>query len=94
MPFGGHNILEPAYWLKPILFGPHMDNFPIAGEFLDKSAALEVKDSNDIAETIIELLINNDKAVNMGQNARAIVDKNTGAVKKAIELIRGFIGTA
>ena len=24
---GGHNILEPAVFGKPIVFGPHMDNF-------------------------------------------------------------------
>jgi hypothetical protein len=29
----------------------------------------------------------------MGQNAKEIVEKNRGAVKKAVELIRSFIGT-
>ena len=71
----------------------YMDNFPITGEFLKMSAALEVKDSKDMAEAVTALLENNEKASAMGQNARAIVDKNRGAVKKAIELIRGYIGT-
>ncbi len=93
VPLGGHNILEPAFWSKPILFGPHMDNFPIAEEFLERSAALRVESSKDISETVIELLIDNEKALNMGVNARAIIDKNTGAVKKAIETVRGFVGT-
>ncbi|GBD97177.1 3-deoxy-D-manno-octulosonic acid transferase [bacterium BMS3Abin06] len=93
VPAGGHNILEPAYWSRPVICGPYMDNFPIAGEFLKMSAALEVKDSRDIAETVSALLEDNKKAAKMGQNARAIVDKNRGAVKKAIELIRGYIGT-
>jgi 3-deoxy-D-manno-octulosonic-acid transferase len=94
VPVGGHNILEPAYWSKPVIFGPHMDNFPIAGEFLKRSAALEVKDSKDIAEAVINLLTDNREAARMGSNARAIVEKNTGAVKKAIELVRGYLGTA
>jgi 3-deoxy-D-manno-octulosonic-acid transferase len=94
VPRGGHNVMEPAYWSKPIIFGPHMDNFPIAGEFLKRFAALEVRDSKDIAQTVIAILTDSKKAAELGRNARSIVDKNTGAVKKAIELIRGYIGTA
>lgn len=93
VPIGGHNIFEPAYWSKPIIFGPHMDNFPVAADFLDSNAALEVKSSKNISDTVIDLLNNNDKAVQMGKNAKKIVDKNTGAVKKAIELVRSYIGT-
>ncbi len=94
VPLGGHNIMEPAYWSKPILFGPHMDNFPIAAEFLEKAAALRVINASDLRERVIELLTDSQKAVNMGRNARLIVDKNTGAVQKAIELVRGYIGTS
>ncbi|MBI4847849.1 MAG: 3-deoxy-D-manno-octulosonic acid transferase [Nitrospirae bacterium] len=93
VPKGGHNILEPAYWARPVIFGPCMDNFPMAGEFLEKSAALMVKDANDISITVNNLLNNNEKAARMGQIAKALVEKNSGAVKRAIELVRGFIGT-
>ena len=41
---GGHNILEPAVFGKPIVFGPHMDNFAeIARTFLDNGAAVQVR---------------------------------------------------
>ena len=93
VPKGGHNVMEPAYWSKPAIFGPHMDNFPIAADFLKSSAALEVKDSDEIAETVLELLNDREKALSMGRNAKLIVEDNTGAVKKAVELVRGFIGT-
>ncbi|MBI5055883.1 MAG: 3-deoxy-D-manno-octulosonic acid transferase [Nitrospirae bacterium] len=93
VPKGGHNILEPAYWAKPVIFGPYMDNFPMAGEFIEKEAAVMVKDANDISITVNDLLNNNEKAARMGQIAKALVEKNSGAVKRAIELVRGFIGT-
>jgi len=93
VPVGGHNVLEPAYWSKPVLFGPHMDNFPVADEFIERSAAIMVKDPKDIAENVILLLSDDNRALRMGQNARAIFDSNSGAVKKAVGLIRGFIGT-
>ncbi len=94
VPKGGHNIMEPAYWSKPTIFGPHMENFPIAKDFLDSAAALEVKDAHDIAETVLELLHDSARASNMGRNAKVIVENNTGAVNKAIELVRGYIGTS
>ncbi|MBI5098712.1 MAG: 3-deoxy-D-manno-octulosonic acid transferase [Nitrospirae bacterium] len=93
VPLGGHNILEPAYWARPIIFGPYMDNFPMAGEFLLRSAALQVKDADDITKSVKDLLDDHEKTARMGQNAKIIIDENAGAVKKAIELVRGFIGT-
>ncbi len=89
---GGHNVLEPAYWSRPVIFGPHMENFPVAREFLEMSAALEVRDSGETAEAVIRLLEDEGKAADMGRRARAIVDKNRGAVEKAIELVRVYIG--
>jgi 3-deoxy-D-manno-octulosonic-acid transferase len=94
LPYGGHNILEPAYWSNPILFGPHMENFPIAGEFLKKSAAIEVKDAGEIAEAVAELMQRPERAKLMGENARAILDENKGAVNKALKLVRGYLGSA
>jgi 3-deoxy-D-manno-octulosonic-acid transferase len=94
VPKGGQNILEPAFWAKPVMFGPHMENFPIASDFLDKSAAIRVKDAKDIADNAADLLGNEEKASSMGQNAKAIIENNRGAVKKALELVRGVIGTA
>ncbi len=94
LPFGGHNIVEPAYWGKPIIFGPHMDNFPIAEEFLKEGAAITVKDAGDISAALKDLLDNTEKVKQMGQKAKALIDKNTGAVKRAIDLVRSIIGTA
>ena len=46
---GGHNILEPAVFGKPIVFGPHMDNFAeIARTFLDNGAAMQVRSGREL----------------------------------------------
>ncbi|MBA3061276.1 MAG: 3-deoxy-D-manno-octulosonic acid transferase, partial [Nitrospirae bacterium] len=37
---GGQNLLEPAFWAKPIICGPHMENFPFAKEFYERGAAI------------------------------------------------------
>ncbi len=94
LPFGGHNILEPAYWGKPSIFGPHMENFPITKDFLMEGAAIMVKDPGGLAAAIKDLLENTEKAEHMGQKAKGIIDKNTGAVKKAVALVRSFLGNS
>jgi len=91
LPYGGHNILEPAYWSKPIISGPHMDNFPIAQEFLRQDALLMVRDSEDMAEAIENLLEYPKKAAQMGKRAKMITQCNTGAVRKALELIHRLL---
>src|SRR5688572_15106157 len=46
VPKGGHNILEPAAFSNPIVFGPHMDNFQeIRDLFIEAHAAIEVRDA-------------------------------------------------
>src|SRR5215470_12221401 len=59
VPTGGHNVLEPARHSKPIVFGPHMENFrEIARLFLDAKAAIQIQNSDELAPTISEVLSN------------------------------------
>ena len=88
--FGGQNPLEPAYWEKPILCGPHMENFPFIKEFYNEGAAFEVTQET-LAKKIKELLINPDKAKAAGEKAKELCMKNSGAVDRAMEIIKGFI---
>ena len=44
VPTGGHNILEPAVFGRPIVFGPHMENFAeIAAAFVANGAGVQVR---------------------------------------------------
>ena len=94
VPVGGHNIMEPAYWSRPVIFGPYMNNFPISKEFLETSAAIQVTHADNISETVVDILLTEEKAAELGKNAKAIVEKNTGSVNKALHLVRRLIGTA
>ena len=87
---GGQNPLEPAYWGKPILCGPHMENFPFMQEFYDKGAAFEVGAAS-LADKIGELLADPDSAKAAGKKARQIYESKSGAVEKAMEIIGKYI---
>ncbi|MGH7816989.1 MAG: 3-deoxy-D-manno-octulosonic acid transferase, partial [Candidatus Binatia bacterium] len=77
---GGHNILEPARFGKPILFGPHMDNFQhLAAEMKLQGAALEVTGAEDLANALNDLLADPNKRQRMGQRAAKIAAANQPA---------------
>jgi 3-deoxy-D-manno-octulosonic-acid transferase len=86
---GGHNILEPAFFEKPILFGPHMENFrEIASRFLQEEAAMTVQSAFELAEKITAILSDDRLAKKMGAHAKKIVDENRGATQRTVHLIQ------
>ncbi len=88
--YGGQNPLEPAYWGKPIVCGPHMENFPIIKDFYTEGAAIEVNEEM-LYPKLKELLMSPDKAKEIGSKAQQLYRKNTGAVERAIEVISKYI---
>jgi 3-deoxy-D-manno-octulosonic-acid transferase len=88
--FGGQNPLEPAFWGKPIVCGPHMENFPFMEDFFREGAAFEVQ-STGLAKKLKELLIDTGKGEAAGRKARELYMKNAGAVNRAMEIIRRYM---
>jgi len=85
---GGQNILEAAAASKPILFGPSVFNFEkIVQLFLEKDAAIQVSNADDLMKTISNLLLNNTKRVKLGENAKDLFEKKRGAVDGLMKLI-------
>ena len=85
---GGHNILEPAVFGKPIVFGPHMQNFKeIADAFLSNGAAVQVQTDRELDETLLALVTDSVHRARLGAAARALIDANRGAKKKTIDVI-------
>lgn len=57
VPLGGHNPLEPAFFGKPVLFGPHMNDFrEIASNLLKSGGGFEVSSSGDIKKMLLDFL--------------------------------------
>ena len=85
---GGHNILEPAVFGKPIVFGPHMENFAeIAQTFLDNGAALQLRSGRDLESVLLELLSDPVRRASLGAAARALVEANRGARGRSLSVI-------
>jgi 3-deoxy-D-manno-octulosonic-acid transferase len=85
---GGHNILEPAVFGKPIVFGPHMDNFAeIAQAFLESHAAMQVQSGRELERVLLELLGDPVRRASLGAAARALVEANRGARAKSLAVL-------
>jgi 3-deoxy-D-manno-octulosonic-acid transferase len=92
VPAGGHNILEPALYGKPVVFGPHMQNFgEIAETFLTNRAAIQVRTAGELDETMLSLIGDPVRRARVGAAARALVESNRGARDRTMAVIRDLL---
>jgi 3-deoxy-D-manno-octulosonic-acid transferase len=88
VPNGGHNLLEPASFGCPVLFGPHTFNFVLMSESLvETGGGLRVQDGEELYEAMKVLLENAELRSNMGGLARKFVEKNRGALERVVSHI-------
>ena len=92
VPGGGHNLLEPASWGKPVLFGPFTDHCQEIANLLSESeGGKEVHDASEMASFVVSILDDQALALRMGQSARQVVLKNQGVVKRNVECLRPLL---
>jgi 3-deoxy-D-manno-octulosonic-acid transferase len=77
---GGHNILEPAIFGKPVIVGPHMENFrEIAEHFERQGALLQIKTGEELSEAVKAAASDPD----LGERARCAASAKRGAAANA-----------
>ena len=85
---GGHNILEPAVFGKPVVFGPYMENFKeIADAFVRQDAGMQVHNARGLEDALLILLTDPVRRARLGAAARALVESNRGAKEKSLAAI-------
>lgn len=94
VPKGGQSILEPALYAKPILIGPHMENFSgIIEDFRRENAVIQLQErfGEEIVDQLvgvwIDLLKEETRSREVGKRAQAILEKNRGAALRTVEHI-------
>lgn len=81
VPIGGHNILEPAYFAKPIIVGPHMEeNRETLFNFLESRALIQV-DADQLAEVVVDFANDSSLRESYGAAAQKTMTQNQGAIE-------------
>jgi 3-deoxy-D-manno-octulosonic-acid transferase len=86
VPIGGHNILEPAMFAKPLLFGPYMHHFPdLARMLCAAGGAIQVADAAALCRQVVRLLQQPGDAELIGRRAYQALQANRGALAAVVD---------
>jgi 3-deoxy-D-manno-octulosonic-acid transferase len=86
---GGHNILEPAFYARPVLVGPHMENFEeIAKEFRAAGACAGVASAGALASAVDALLTDRARAAQIGSRAQDCAEAKRGSTARVVAEMR------
>src|SRR5689334_2066759 len=67
VPIGGHNLLEPAFWAKPVLFGPYTDHcVEIANLLVQADGGRRVSTAGELTAQLVRLFDHREECARMG----------------------------
>jgi 3-deoxy-D-manno-octulosonic-acid transferase len=92
VPRGGHNVLEPAAHGRPVIFGPHMDNFrEVAERLLAGGGAVQVEDGKALTDAFRRMATDDSLFHRSGDAARQVVEANRGALDRTLSHLEPFL---
>ena len=95
VPAGGHNILEPAWFSKPPVFGSSMENFSeMAAQFLAAHAGIQVSSGPQLGKVWVQMIEETSLREQMGKAAQELSDRNRGATERSLERLTALLRTS
>ena len=88
MAHGGQNPVEPILAGKPVIFGPHMENFAtLAQTLVAKKSAIQVLDVDELERAAEKLLRDDEARRLLVQGAEGALAQHRGATARTAQLI-------
>lgn len=85
---GGQNPVEPILAGKPVVFGPHMENFAtLANTLVSNNAAMQANDTESLERMLGELLRDSQSRKRLVENAHAALNEHKGGTARTARLI-------
>ncbi len=95
LPYGGHNVLEPAALGIPVVVGRYTYNFSDIVAMLRSVGALTIADKpSDLGKRLEEWLNNSDARDRAGTAGRDVVMENRGAAAKVMQIVAKMISAS
>ena len=94
IPSGGHNLLEPLIFGKPVIFGRYVQNFSDAAEEIIKnSAGRQIDSPLELYNALADYLFNDKSADSAGKNGLNLIARNKGVSLRNLEYLnyKGYL---
>lgn len=95
VPLGGSDPMEVAGLGKPVIVGPHTENFALPVQALAESDAVRrVESADQLADLARELLSDSALARALGKRAQGVVRARQGATERTAAILDRLLGAA
>jgi len=100
VPRGGHNVIEPAAFGKPIIVGPHTANFrQVIADFVSAEALVQLRvnrreEGQALGDALVGLLSDDRRARSMGERGVALLKASRGATDCTLNAILKVLDVA
>lgn len=85
---GVHNILEPAVYGRPVVFGPVYERYREAAELIEFGGAFSIENALELEKTMDRLLTRHEEYINACDASRKYVAEHSGTAPKIMEYIQ------
>jgi len=87
-PIGGHDLLQPLFHGKPVLFGPYVQNQrDTAALLLAAGAGFQVRDARELADAVVALLTDPGRAAAARTAGERLLAQHRGAARACAEAL-------
>ncbi|MEK7313588.1 MAG: 3-deoxy-D-manno-octulosonic acid transferase [Deltaproteobacteria bacterium] len=91
VPIGGHNLLEPAFFGIPVVYGPHLQNCLQMAEMLEAGGASVRVSAESVEQEFRRLLQSESLRAKMGSAGKRVVESNRGAIEMSYNVMERYL---
>jgi 3-deoxy-D-manno-octulosonic-acid transferase len=86
-----HNVLEPAVFGMPVIFGPKFEKFNEAKQLIEIGAGFGVNNESELKKIMDRILADENLLKDLSSKAYGFVQKNRGATEKILGKTESFL---